>query len=143
MEGAVPHRLHTLAHPLEALLLGFTRSTTCGVLQINGFGIASVPTGTPHNPLVIRGVITLWYPRAILARKPVGPFNLNRGQYSSLPTMESSYGSSMAATSTNLCDVACVDCPVQRTVITGAAPTSPFCVAGHWINSGYQCSDCT
>ena len=81
MEGAVPYRLHTLAHPLEAFLLGFTRSTTCGVLQINGFCISNVLTRTSHDPLIIRSVITFWNPRAILARKPVGPFNLNRGQY--------------------------------------------------------------
>jgi hypothetical protein len=81
MEGAVPYRLHSFSHTLETFLLGLARSTTSGVLQINGFGITGVLTSTPHDPLVIRNVITFWNPWTFWTCKTVGPFNLNRGQY--------------------------------------------------------------
>jgi len=135
MEGAVPNRLHTLAHPLEALLLGFTRSTTCGVLQVHGFGITSELTRSPHNSCVIRNVITFRNPWTIWTCKTVGPFNLNRGQYSSLPSTESAYDSTVAAHSTDLCHVASVDCPVWCPSITGHTPTDPLSVGGHSMSS--------
>lgn len=143
MEGAVSHRLYTLTHSLESFLLGLTRSTACRVLQIHGFGITSVLTRTSHDPCVIWNVITFRNPWTIWTCKTVGPFNLNRGQYSSLPSMESAYDSTMAAHSTDLFHVASVDCPVWCPIITGHTPTYPLSVGGHWINSGYQCSDCT
>ena len=135
MEGAVPHRLYTLTHSLESFLFGFTRSTACRVLQIHGFGITSVLTRTPHDPCVIRNVITFWNPWTFWTCKTVGPFNLNRGQYSSLPSTESAYDSTVAAHSADLCDVASVDCPVWCPSITGHTPTDPLSVGGHSMSS--------
>jgi len=138
MKGTVPDRLDTLAHPLEAFLLGFTRSTTCRVFQVHGFGVTNVLPRTPHDPDVIRSVITLWNPWTFRTCKTVGPFNLNRGQDLSLPSVKPSDAFSAAASSTDVGHMRGINRPVQRTVRTEAAPTCPLCVAGHCDRSGGQ-----
>ena len=144
MEGTVPDRLDTLPHPLEALLLSFTRSTACRVFQVHGFGVTNVLPRTPHDPNVIRRVISLWNPRAILARKTVGPFNLNRGQDLSLPSVEPTDALSASTSSADVGHMSGINRPVQCSVSADAAPTSPFRVTGHSDrSSGYQRSEAT
>ena len=116
MEGTVPDRLDTFPHPLEALLLSFTRSTTCRVFQVHGFGVTNVLPRTPHDPNVIRRVISLWNPRAILARKTVGPFNLNRGQDLSLPSVEPTDAFSASTSSTDVGHMSGINRPVWCTI---------------------------
>lgn len=143
MKGTVPYRLDTLAHPLEALLLGFTRSTAYRVFHIDGFGVTNVLSRTPHDPYVIWSIISLRNPWTIWTCKTVGPFNLNRGQDLSLPPVKPTDAFSASTLSTDIGYVRGINRPVQRSVSTVAAPTSPLGVTGHRINSGYQCSLCT
>ena len=142
MKRAVPHRLDTFAHPLEAFLLGFTRSTTSRVLDVNGFGVANVLSRTPHDPHVIWSIISLRNPWTIWTCKTVGPFNLNRGQDLSLPSVKPTDAFSASTSSTDVGHMRGINRPVQRALSAVAAPTGPLRVGGQEINSGYQCSDC-
>ena len=135
MKRAVPHRLDTFAHPLEAFLLGFTRSTTSRVLDVNGFGVANVLSRTPHDPHVIWSIISLRNPWTIWTCKTVGPFNLNRGQDLSLPSVKPTDAFSASTSSTDVGHMRGINRPVQRALSAVAAPTSPFCMAGHSSNS--------
>jgi hypothetical protein len=143
MKRAVPDRLYSLAHPLEAFLLGFTRSTACRVLDVHGFGVTNVLARTPHDPYIIWSIISLRNPWTIWTCKTVGPFNLNRGQDLSLPSVKPTDAFSASTSSTDVGHMRGINRPVQRAVITNGAPTSPLGVTGQEINSGYQCSDCT
>ena len=143
MKRAVPHRLYSLAHPLEAFLLCFTRSTACRVLDVHGFGVTNVLSRTSHDPYIIWSIISLRNPWTISTCKTVGPFNLNRGQDLSLPPVKPTDAFSASTLSTDIGYVRGINRPVQRSVSTVAAPTSPLGVTGHRINSGYQCSLCT
>jgi hypothetical protein len=131
MEGAVPHRLDTLAHPLEALLLSLTRSTACRVLQVHGFGISNVLTRTPHDPCVIWNVITVRNPWTIWTCKPVGPFNLNRGQDLSLPPVEPAYAFSASTASTDVRHVRGINRPMNSDSSALITISFPSCMAYH------------
>lgn len=143
MKRAVPDRLYTLAHPLEAFLLGFTRSTACRVLDVHGFGVTNVLSRTPHDPYIIWSIISLRNPWTIWTCKTVGPFNLNRGQDLSLPPVKPTDAFSASTLSADIGYVRGINRPVQRAIVAVAAPTSPFCVTGQTTNSQYQCSLCT
>ena len=143
MKRAVPHRLYSLAHPLEAFLLGFTRSTACRVLDVYGFGVTNVLSRTPHDSYIIWSIISLRNPWTIWTCKTVGPFNLNRGQDLSLPPVKPTDAFSGSTLSADIGYVRGINRPVRGSVSTGSAPTSPTRMTGQEINSGYQCSDCT
>ena len=143
MKRAVPHRLYSLAHPLEAFLLCFTRSTACRVLDVHGFGVTNVLSRTPHDPYIIWSIISLRNPWTIWTCKTVGPFNLNRGQDLSLPSVKPTDAFSASTSSTDVGHMRGINRPVFSAVITHGTPTSPLGVTGQRINSGYQCSDCT
>lgn len=144
MKRAVPHRLYSLAHPLEAFLLSFTRSTACRVLDVHGFGVANVLSRTPHDPYIIRSIISLRNPWTIWTCKTVGPFNLNRGQDLSLPPVKPTDAFSASTLSTDIGYVRGINRPVRGSVSTGSAPTSPLGVTGHLLTSPARCriADC-
>ena len=143
MKRAVPDRLYTLTHPLEALLLRLTRSTACRVLDVYGFGVTNVLSRTPHDPYVIWSIISLRNPWTIWTCKTVGPFNLNRGQDLSHPSVKPTDAFSASTSATDVGHMRGINRPVRGSVSTGCAPTGPLRVGGQEINSGYQCSDCT
>ena len=131
MKRAVPDRLYTLAHPLEAFLLRLTRSTACRVLDVHGFGVTNVLSRTPHDPYIIWSIISLRNPWTFWTCKTVGPFNLNRGQDLSLPSVKPTDAFSASTSSTDVGHMRGINRPVRGSVSTGSAPTSPTRVTGH------------
>jgi len=128
MEGTVPDRLDTLPHSLKAFLLSFTRSTACRVFQVHGFGVTNVLPRTPHDPNVIWRVISLRNPWTIRTCKTVGPFNLNRGQDLSLPSVEPTDALSASTSSADVGHMSGINRPVWCTIHADVAPPSPLCV---------------
>ena len=132
MKRAVPHRLYSLTHPLEAFLLRFARSTACRVLDVHGFGVTNVLSRTSHDPYIIWSFISLRNPWTIWTCKTVGPFNLNRGQDLSLPSVKPTDAFSASTSSTDVGHMRGINRPVRGPVIAGSAPTSPNNVTGHF-----------